>query len=452
MIYSRIEQVNRYNDFNRTIKMKLKLVLVLIVLVVCTKLPIYPQDINKNFELGKNLMVLSKWADAANEFLKVLQKDPKHPDAQFNVSLCYFYLQEYDSADIFISKLIKQLPNQPDVNNLFGIIKLRKQDTTTAFKSFTKAIELDKNFTEALLNRGNIYIERRQYNEAYQDLARAAKLDTMNAAVYFSLARTEHNLEKYYDAIDHFRIAMENGYTNADIFLRRGNSYYKVDKYQEAIEDYTRVLLWEPLNVLAYNNRAFAFEKLGDKFRADQDKQFVAEVEMSKTLNPKDVQFVRYKSSDSGITMLMPERFNSSETRFADSTVILFHPDSLLAQTHKVAFRLKIVPFYSKIVGSDDQAVLIEHWRKVQDSAESRYYRYELFERKNKPYRSFPTIFDKIIFQEDPFGVASIVMNYGIVYGEHLIEFNFAIPLPLFFYYDELFTKMLESLSVNRIL
>ncbi len=432
--------------------MKIKFVLILLIVFITTKQTIFAQDIEKNFELGRNLMVLSKWSDAANEFIKVLQKDPKHPDALFNVSLCYYYLQEYDSSDIFISKLIKQLPNQPDVNNLFGLVRLQKQDTNTAFKSFTKAIDLDKNFAEALLNRGKIYIEWKKYEEAYKDLSKAAKLDTMNAAIYFSLARTEHSLEKYYDAIDHFRIAMENGYTNTDIFYRRGNSYFKVDKYQEAIEDYTRVILWEPLYVLAYNNRAFAFEKLGDVYRAEQDKQFVAEVEMSKKLNAKDVQYIRYKSSDSGITMLLPERFISSETRYADSTVILFKPDSVLAQTHKVAFSLKIIPFYSRIVGANEPAELIEYWRKVQDSAESRYYRYELFERKNKPYRSFPTVLDKIIFQEDPFGVASIVMNYGIVYGEHLIEFNFAIPLPIFFYYDEIFAKILESLSVNRIL
>mgnify|MGYP005841245059 FL=1 len=432
--------------------MKIKFVLILCIVFISTKLHIFTQDIEKNFELGRNLMVLSKWSDAANEFIKVLQKDPNHPDALFNVSLCYYYLQEYDSSDIFISKLIKQLPNKSDVHNLFGLVKLQKQDTNTAFKSFTKAIELDKNFAEALLNRGIIYLDWKKYEEAYKDLSKAAKLDTMNAAIYFNLARTEHSLKKYYDAIDHFRIAMENGYTNSDIFLRRANSYFKVDKYQEAIEDYTRVIMWEPLNVLAYNNRSFAFEKLGDMFRANQDKQFVAEVEMSKKLNAKDVQFIHYKSSDSGITMLLPERFISSETRYADSTVILFQADSLLAQTHKVSFSLKIIPFYSRIVGANEPAELIEYWRKVQDSSESKYYRYELFERKNKPYRSFPTILDKIIFQEEPFGVASIIMNYGIVYGEHLIEFNFAIPLPLFFYYDEIFTKMLESLSVNRIL
>lgn len=432
--------------------MKSRVLIVILLIFIGTNIKNYAQDINKNFELGKNLMVLSKWADAAQEFLKVLNKDPKHPDALFNVSLCYYYLQEYDTAEIFVSKLIKQLPNQPDVNNLFGLVKLQKKDTITAFKSFTKAIELDKNFTEALLNRGKIYIEWKKYEEAYKDLIKAAKLDTMNAAVYFSLARAEHSLEKYYDAIDHFRIAMENGYTNTDIFYRRGNSYFKVEKYQEAIEDYTRVILWEPLYVLAYNNRAFAFEKLGDMFRAEQDKQFVADLEMSRKLNAKNVEFMPYKSSDSGITMLVPERFNSSETRFADSTVILFHPDSLLGHNHRVAFRLKIVPFYSRIVGTNDPAELIEYWRKVQDSSELKYYRYELFERKSKFYRSFPSVMDKVLFQEDPFGVASVIMNYGIVYGEHLIEFNFAIPLPLFFYYDELFAKMLESLSINRIL
>ncbi len=425
---------------------------ILLLMLFYSPFNAFSQDTKKNFELGKNLMVLSKWADAANEFTKVLNKDPKNPDALFNISLCYYYLQEYDSSYHFISQLIKQMPNQADVNNLYGLVKLKQKDTLTALNSFTKAIELDNKFTEAYLNRGKIYLDLKQYNDAYKDLYKASQLDTINGTVYFNLARAEHGLERYAEAIEHFRLAIENNYVNSDILYRRGNTYFKLEKYKEAVDDYTRVIMWDPLNVLAYNNRSFAFEKLGDKHHADQDKRFVAAVELSKNLNPNDVKFVRYKSSDSGITMLIPERFNSSETRYEDSTIILFHPDSLLAQTHSVAFRIKIVPFYSKIVGSSDQAVLIEHWRRSQDSAEGKYYRYELFERKNKFYRSFPSILDKIIFQDEPYGVPSVIMNYGIVYGEHLIEFNFGIAMPLYLYYNEVFTKMLESLSVNRIL
>jgi len=427
------------------------------LIIFCALILYFPNkvlsdEIQKSFELGKNLMVLSKWADAANEFKKVLKNDPKHPDALFNISLCYYYLQEYDSSHQFISKLIKLMPKQADVNNLYGLVKLKLNDTNAAYQAFTKAIDLDNKFTEAFLNRGKIYLDQKKYWEAYQDLSKAAQLDTLNGAVYFNLARAEHGLEKYADAIEHFRLAIENNYLNSDILYRRGNTYFKLEKYQEAVDDYTRVIMWEPLNVLAYNNRSFAFEKLGDKHRAEQDKRFVAAVELSKNLNPDDVKFVRYKSSDSGITMLIPERFISSETRYEDSTIILFYPDSLLAQTHPVAFRIKIIPFYSKIVGSSDQAVLIEYWRRSQDSAETKYYRYELFERKNKFYRSFPSIFDKIIFQDEPYGVPSVIMNYGIIYGEHLIEFNFAIAMPLYLYYNQVFSKMLESLSVNRIL
>lgn len=432
--------------------MKFRAYFIVLSLIIYFHSSAFSQDITKNFELGKNLMVLSKWSDAANEFKKVLSKDPKHPDALFNISLCYYYLQEYDSSNQFISQLIKLMPKQADVNNLYGLVRLKLNDTLTALKSFSKSIELDSKFTEAYLNRGKLYLDLKQYNEAYKDLYKASQLDTLNGAVYFNLARAEHGLERYEDAIEHFRLAIENNYINSDILYRRGNTYFKLGNYQEAVDDYTRVIMWEPLNVLAYNNRSFAFEKLGDQQRADQDKRFVAAVELSKSLNPNDVKFVRYKSSDSGITMLIPERFNSSETRYEDSTVILFHPDSVLAQTHSVAFRIKIVPFYSRIVGSSDQAELIEYWRRSQDSAVTKYYRYELFERKNKFYRSFPSIFDKIIFQDEPYGVPSVIMNYGIVYGEHLIEFNFGIAMPLYFYYNEIFTKMLESFSVNRIL
>lgn len=410
------------------------------------------QDAKQNFELGKNLMVLSKWADAAKEFEKVLKKEPNNPDALFNKSLCHYFLYEYDTAMIEMNKLIKIAPNIPDVNNLYGLIKLKKQDTATAIEYFNKAIKLDSKFTEAYLNRGKVYLEKKQLDKAYADLTKALELDTLKPEIYFQLARTEHLLEKYSDALKHFTLAMEFGYTSSDVFMRRANTYFKLEDYDKAIKDYTRVIHWEPLHALAYNNRSFAFEKIGDTLHARQDKQMVADIEYSKTLNPDDVKMVKFKSSDSSFTILIPERFNSFERKYKDSIIVLFHPDSILAQNHRVAFRIKIVPFYAHIIKANEPAEVIEHWRRVQDSAGTQYYRWELFERRNKPYRTFPTILDKILYQEDYLGVASVVWNYGIAYGDHLIEMSFAFPLPFYFYYNQIFEKTIASLSIDRIM
>ena len=415
----------------------------------------------KKIQLGNNLMVLHKYIDAANEYAKVLAVDKDHPDALFNKSLCHYYLYEYDSANTYASHLLKVSPQISDAHNLYGLIKLKLNDTTAALKSFTEAIKLDKNFPEALLNRAKILLDKKDYNNAYKDIVKANNLDTNNAEIYFIRARIEHQLDKFAEAIDNYTKALINGRANPETLMNRANSYYKNKNYQEAINDYTEVIFREPLNYLAYNNRAFAFEGIGDSVRAFNDRMMVSDIYASDTLNPQNASLKLYSDKDSSFTISLPDFLISEDNKSKDSTIVLLMPPNANKDKgdlyvgnniHRLNGKIKIVPFFAKMVGATEPAETIEIWRMMQDTSEKKFFKYEMLERKTKPYRSFPSITDRILYQKEIFDIPKISIVYAIVYGEHLIEMNFTFPLPLYNYYNKVIQNSFDSFNIIKIM
>ena len=60
----------------------------------------------------------------------------------------------------------------------------------------------------------------------------------------------------------------------AHAYYNRGYSFFNHSRYEEAITDYDRVIEITPDDGSAYQNRSFAYKKLGqlDKAKADCDK------------------------------------------------------------------------------------------------------------------------------------------------------------------------------------
>jgi tetratricopeptide (TPR) repeat protein len=409
------------------------------------------ETLDSKIEFGKNLMMMRDYVKAIKKFDEVLAIDKKHPDALFNKSLCNYSLFEYKLALDDLNILAGIIPKVADVYNLRGLAKMGLKDTSNALNDFNKAIILDNKFPQAYLNRGKALIFLSRNVEALKDLVKAISLDSNVADMYYTKARAEHNLGLYRQAVDDFTTAMKNSYINTDIFYRRGNSFFKDKDYQNAISDYTQVIFWEPLNPLAYNNRAFVYDILGDSAYAKQDRKMIEDIEYGLTLNPEDAKLKLFSNKDSNFTIMLPDDFILSDNSNSDSVFCTFYPKDETLEMHRIGITLKILPFYSKKIGSTEPAEIIEHFRTQQDSLGKGFWRFELSERVNKPYKNYPTLLDKILVQKDLKGVAYLIWNYGIAFGEHLIVMNFTIPLPLYSYYSEVYLKSLESFVIRKI-
>ncbi|MBE9537226.1 MAG: tetratricopeptide repeat protein [Proteobacteria bacterium] len=92
-----------------------------------------------------------------------------------------------------------------------------------AIKSYSKAIEINPQYRDALNNRAVAYTGEGKYLMAIQDLDKALKLDSNDAISYSS----------------------------------RGNAYFRLGDMKKAINNYSKAISVAPQFVDAYNNRGF---------------------------------------------------------------------------------------------------------------------------------------------------------------------------------------------------
>lgn len=90
------------------------------------------------------------------------------------------------------------------------------KDWDNAIHEFTKAADVDPNYTAAYANRAVAYMQQRKYNKAMDDLKRAEGLNPRDKMVHYNFVAL-HSLQKQNDrALDSLDRALELGFADYD--------------------------------------------------------------------------------------------------------------------------------------------------------------------------------------------------------------------------------------------
>ncbi len=167
-----------------------------------------------------------------------------------------------------------------------GMSKDSLKDRRGAIEDFTKAIELNPNYSEAYFNRGL----------SKASLAGRFKFSTNGNGTYYDIALEKTNLEDRRGAIEDFTKAIELNPNYSEAYFNRGlskaslanrkrlnsngtedTSYdsafekAKLEGYRGAIEDYTKAIELNPNYSKAYRERGWSKNELKDKKGARLD-------------------------------------------------------------------------------------------------------------------------------------------------------------------------------------
>lgn len=156
--------------------------------------------------------------------------------------------------------------------------KVSQQQFTEAISLFSKAIELDANFKQAIKNRGICFTLMRENNKALKDFNRAVNLDSTDADLFnfrgFSSAEIAHETgdSAYFDAavkdIEH-SIQLDSAYSES--YLNLGIIYMWLNKYDLALQNINQAIKNDPNNPKAYYDRGIVYNKLGNTEKACLD-------------------------------------------------------------------------------------------------------------------------------------------------------------------------------------
>jgi tetratricopeptide (TPR) repeat protein len=166
-----------------------------------------------------------------------------------------------------------------------GLKKQNEGDLDGALADYTRAIQLNPNYTEAHNNRGNIKGAKGDREGAIADFDRAIGLDPKHKTSYNN--RGVQRLEKRDSdgAIADFNHAIELDPNYAKAYYNRGNVKEAKGDYDGAIADFDRAIELNPKDANSYNNRGNAKKAKGDLDGA------IADFSRAIELAPKDAGF-----------------------------------------------------------------------------------------------------------------------------------------------------------------
>ena len=159
---------------------------------------------------------------------------------------------EAEDSERLLNESIDQNPDLPYSYAQLGYTKYNRGDFKGALEEYNKALRIDPNEVEYLLNRG--------------------------------LAK--HKLNDYAGAIADFTKAISLKADFEKAWFNRGNVLTKLNRCEEAIEDYSLAIFYDPGYAAAYYNRALGKNKLGMNKEACEDLRMAASLEMEVFVHP----------------------------------------------------------------------------------------------------------------------------------------------------------------------
>lgn len=83
-------------------------------------------------------------------------------------------------------------PTDAEGFHLRGVANFHAFEFRAATNDFTRAIELDPDYVDALFHRGIVRVVRGQYDDAIRDFDRVIQLDPQHAAAYYNRGRVRY--------------------------------------------------------------------------------------------------------------------------------------------------------------------------------------------------------------------------------------------------------------------
>src|SRR5574344_973398 len=113
-----------------------------------------------------------------------------------------------EEAQKIYALCLKQVPDNPSLLNLVGLLKFQMQDYNAAIEFIKLAVHLSPNayFYD---NLGRVYIGCGNFDLAIDAFKSALKLEPENFDVWFNLAQAFKNKGQFNNAIKAYRIALK---------------------------------------------------------------------------------------------------------------------------------------------------------------------------------------------------------------------------------------------------
>ncbi len=209
---------------------------------------------DESFFLAECLLNLELYRDALTELENCLKFDPAHTQARLEKANLLYLLNNFIEARDYIGTIIDEFPQNAVLNNVLGNCEYSLGNYGAAYKSYNRAIELDKEVPQFYVNAARcaektaekddaleLYLKAARLffaTENYLDLTlilpRITALDAVNEEVKSIQAKVLYHEGKTDEARRIFYELVQNGYRDSTAFFLLGLILIAEDNREEA--------------------------------------------------------------------------------------------------------------------------------------------------------------------------------------------------------------------------
>ena len=125
---------------------------------------------------GNGCFAVGRYADAAEVYSRILEREPESFEARFNLSLAYLRLQRPGEAAEELTAVLRQEPALPDAYYQRGNAYDELGTGELALADYSRALELGPDYLQAVYNRGVVLGRLGRHQEAVEEFGRAIAL------------------------------------------------------------------------------------------------------------------------------------------------------------------------------------------------------------------------------------------------------------------------------------
>jgi tetratricopeptide (TPR) repeat protein len=201
---------------------------------------------------------------AIADYTKCLEMRPDDKDIMINMAMCELAMKHYEKADSCLRWCLERDTTSERVYLGLAQLNIDKQDTIQALDYLSRAINLNKNNTQAYLMRCEFYFSSlNDMHKAIADIDEAIKLEPGNAGLYINRSYMRYRLNDIRGTMADLDYAITLEPENVTAHYNRALLRSEVGANNKAIDDYNFVLERDPDNYPAFYNRTMMLINTG---------------------------------------------------------------------------------------------------------------------------------------------------------------------------------------------
>ena len=303
----------------------------------------FPRDYRIPLYHGLYLSKLSFYRSEGGEALvpKAIEEFQKSLTLNPRAALAHFFIGRIHSSTAFWDP--KSISSE----------EYKQAEWRKAIAEYTLAINLDRNFKDAIANRAGLSLELKQSQLAVRDFDRAIELDPKDAGLYHDRALARGDMGNQLAAISDFNDAIRLD-TLSDLSLpnayeNRGDAHMKAGDYKEAVADFTQLIKLR-LDVEGFLIPLARWRSLYPEYASVSDDVLIKKI--------RDMFFPKYDEKDFA-------KHIKENDHFFDFLLTEAYERRTDAYLKDFQFRKAVADYDRAVAATDNDGRFIERWRSV---------------------------------------------------------------------------------------